>query len=105
LWCTYAGETWQARGDNNFDIFMEQISHHPPVAAFKMKSPLVELFGTAEFGVSIVVNHRGFKQTVKGSRILRFADGDEIEIVDMPTCITKGAFLSAVRFCCTFCGL
>lgn len=70
---------------------MEQISHHPPVAAFTLKSPLVQYIGTAELGISIVVNHRGFKQTVKGSRMLRFADGGEIEIAEMPTCITKGA--------------
>lgn len=88
-----AGETWQAHNKEGFELFLEQISHHPPVAAFKMKSPLVEFAGTAEFGVAIVVAHRGFKQTNKGSRVLRFADGDEIEIVEMPTNLTKGTAL------------
>lgn len=41
------GETWQAtQGDGRCSIFMEQISHHPPISAFEMLGPGVHLTHT-----------------------------------------------------------
>ena len=37
------------------------------------------------------VKHRGFKQMMKGDRIIRFANGDVIDFVQMPAYMTKGA--------------
>lgn len=33
------GETWQASLSDGTTMFMEQISHHPPVSAFHMEGP------------------------------------------------------------------
>lgn len=33
------GETWQAVLSDGTSMFMEQISHHPPVSAFHMEGP------------------------------------------------------------------
>lgn len=33
------GETWQAQLSDGTCMFMEQISHHPPVSAFHMEGP------------------------------------------------------------------
>ncbi len=33
------GETWQASLSDGSQMFMEQISHHPPVTAFNLEGP------------------------------------------------------------------
>jgi hypothetical protein len=33
------GETWQAKLTDGSTMFMEQISHHPPVSAFNIEGP------------------------------------------------------------------
>ena len=33
------GETWEATLDDGATVFLEQISHHPPVSAFQMIGP------------------------------------------------------------------
>ena len=38
------GETWQATLSDGTELFLEQISHHPPISAFQMFGPGVLAF-------------------------------------------------------------
>lgn len=74
------GETWQASLPDGSRIFMEQISHHPPVSAYQIYGAGgAYLFnGTSEPSVS----YRGSAMTTrsKGSRSIRFPDGGEVSV-------------------------
>lgn len=46
------------------------------------------------------VKHRGFKQTMKGDRTIKFAGGDVIDFVQMPAFVTKGARARLIELIC-----
>ncbi|EFJ41509.1 hypothetical protein VOLCADRAFT_121628, partial [Volvox carteri f. nagariensis] len=76
------GETWQASLSDGTTMFMEQISHHPPVSAFHMEGPggAYRFLGLSQPTVSIVVKYYGFKTVAKGFRYVDFPDGTRIEL-------------------------
>lgn len=77
------GETWQAQqAGGGCQIFMEQLSHHPPISAFEMIGPggAYTFTGHSQPDVSFKANT--IKTTAKGYRCLTFADdGTKIDIV------------------------
>ncbi|KXZ54450.1 hypothetical protein GPECTOR_4g1001 [Gonium pectorale] len=76
------GETWQASLSDGTSMYMEQISHHPPVSAFHMEGPggSYRFRGLSQPTVSIVVKYYGFKTVAKGFRYVEFPDGTRIEL-------------------------
>ncbi|KAG2433146.1 hypothetical protein HYH02_012847 [Chlamydomonas schloesseri] len=76
------GETWQAALSDGTTMFMEQISHHPPVSAFHMEGPggSYRFRGLSQPTVSIQVKYYGFKTVAKGFRYVEFRDGTRIEL-------------------------
>jgi hypothetical protein len=74
------GETWQATLSDGTAVFMEQVSHHPPVAAFQLVGPgdVYTLSGISQPAVQYKAN--GIKTLAKGHRSITFADGGRIEI-------------------------
>ncbi|GIL82684.1 hypothetical protein Vretimale_8263 [Volvox reticuliferus] len=76
------GETWQATLSDGTTMFMEQISHHPPVSAFHMEGPggSYRFLGLSQPTVSIVVKYYGFKTVAKGFRYVDFPDRTRIEL-------------------------
>lgn len=51
------GETWQAQLSDGTCMFMEQISHHPPVSAFHMEGPGEASAASAASGVTMWEGH------------------------------------------------
>lgn len=91
------GETWQAGLSDGSRIFLEQISHHPPISAFQLAGPdgLYTFTGLSQPSVSYGTN--AVKTTAKGYRVLDFADGGRIE-VHFPTYYLRGLlYTSAPR--------
>lgn len=76
------GETWQATLSDGSAIFMEQISHHPPITAFHIDGPggCYRLVGLSEPIVTPHVSSYGFKTVAKGYRYVQFRDGSTIEL-------------------------
>ena len=78
------GETFQGKiGD--FNIFLEQISHHPPISSFLIESkkhPEFSSFGNLESVAFTSVN--SIKAFPKGSIVLRFGEDEEIEVFPNP---------------------
>ncbi|KAG2435871.1 hypothetical protein HXX76_007066 [Chlamydomonas incerta] len=76
------GETWQAALSDGTSMFMEQISHHPPVTAIHMEGPggSYRFRGLSQPTVSIQVKYYGFKTVAKGFRYVEFRDGTRIEL-------------------------
>ncbi|KAL4458310.1 hypothetical protein ABPG75_013175 [Micractinium tetrahymenae] len=91
------GETWQAGLSDGSRIFLEQISHHPPISAFQLAGPdgLYTFTGLSQPSVSYGTN--AVKTTAKGYRVLDFADGGRIEM-HFPTYYLRGLlYTSAPR--------
>lgn len=91
------GETWQAGLPDGSRIFLEQISHHPPISAFQLAGPdgLYTFTGLSQPSVSYGTN--AVKTTAKGYRVLDFADGGRVE-VHFPTYYLRGLlYTSAPR--------
>ncbi|WIA29609.1 hypothetical protein OEZ86_012096 [Tetradesmus obliquus] len=75
------GETWQACTASGSSIFVEQVSHHPPVTAFHLQGPsgLFSFQGLSQPEVSFSAG--GLKTNARGYRRITFAsDGAVIEI-------------------------
>mmetsp|Transcript_35594 Transcript_35594/g.79082 ORF Transcript_35594/g.79082 Transcript_35594/m.79082 type:complete len:531 (+) Transcript_35594:289-1881(+) len=89
------GETWEATLPDGSSMFMEQISHHPPVSAFHLEGPgnKYRFVGLSQPNVSLVVKHNGFKTVAKGLRYLEFADGTRIDI-QYPAYVIRGVVYS-----------
>eukprot|EP00877_Chromochloris_zofingiensis_P003387 jgi/Chrzof1/13049/Cz07g18010.t1 len=85
------GETWQAEIDGGIHCYMEQISHHPPVAAYCIEGPggCWRFSGWSQPAVAPVVKWYGIKTMAKGGRRLELQDGTVIDIV-MPSFAIKG---------------
>jgi hypothetical protein len=77
------GETWQASLSDGSRIFMEQISHHPPISAFDLEGPngLYRYHGLSQPSVTILMKAYGIKTVAKGYRRMEFEDGGIIDIV------------------------
>lgn len=89
------GETWQATLSDGTQMFMEQISHHPPVSAFDMVGPggAYKFVGLSQPHVSVLLKVYGFKTVAKGYRYVEFADGGRIDI-HYPYYVIKGVVYS-----------
>lgn len=90
------GETWQAKLSDGTTMFMEQISHHPPVSAFHMEGPggMYRFVGLSQPHVSVMLKVNGFKTVAKGVRYIEFADGSRIDI-HYPFYVIKGVVYSS----------
>lgn len=77
-----AGETWQATLSDGSQIFLEQISHHPPVSAFELCGPngSYVFSGLSQPVVSFGVKNQTVKTVAKGYRAVAFPDGTKISI-------------------------
>mmetsp|Transcript_1426 Transcript_1426/g.4252 ORF Transcript_1426/g.4252 Transcript_1426/m.4252 type:complete len:430 (+) Transcript_1426:162-1451(+) len=89
------GETWQAtQGDGRCSIFMEQISHHPPISAFEMLGPGGAYLFTGHSQPDVSYKANAIKTTAKGYRAIDFrGDGTRIEIV-YPSYYMRGILYS-----------
>ncbi|KAF5838592.1 hypothetical protein DUNSADRAFT_2576 [Dunaliella salina] len=76
------GETWQASMSDGTSVFMEQISHHPPISAYHMEGPghAYKFCGVSQPHVALVLKHYGFKSQAKGFRYIEFPDGSRIDM-------------------------
>eukprot|EP00798_Chlamydomonas_sp_ICE-L_P026418 gene26418-17517_t len=90
------GETWQAAHSDGSQIFMEQISHHPPISAFHIEGPdgLYNFRGLSQPNVSILLKYYGFKTLAKGFRYVEFKDGSRIDIT-YPAYVMRGIVRSS----------
>lgn len=88
------GETWQAAMPGGLQLYMEQISHHPPVSAYQVEGPGWRLEGWSQPAVVPVVKFYGIKTMAKGERHIIFdSDGSTVKMT-MPHFAIKGE-------CCT----
>ena len=83
------GETWQASLPDGTSIFLEQISHHPPISAFQMFGRKNEYYfhGLSQPVVGYKAN--AIKTCAKGYRRIEFADGGAIDMT-FPAYYIKG---------------
>ncbi|WIA33504.1 hypothetical protein OEZ86_006630 [Tetradesmus obliquus] len=88
------GETWQATMPGGLQLFMEQVSHHPPVSAYQLQGPGWALSGWSQPAVVPVVKFYGIKTVAKGARSISFADGSSVEMT-MPHFAIKGVVYAA----------
>lgn len=77
------GETWQATQDGGrCQIYLEQISHHPPISAFELIGPENSYTFTGHSQPDVQYKGSAVKTTAKGYRALQFpGDGTRIEIM------------------------
>ncbi|KAK9825405.1 hypothetical protein WJX81_001449 [Elliptochloris bilobata] len=89
------GETWQAHLDDGTSIFLEQISHHPPVSAFQLIGPgaAFQFNGVSQPEVAYKAN--AIRTTARGVRHVSFPDGQRIE-VSYPYYILRGILATAM---------
>lgn len=92
------GETWQASLPDGTRIYLEQVSHHPPVSAFEMVGPgdLFTFSGLSQPEVQAKLQSNAIKTTAKGYRCVTFRDGGAIQIV-YPTYMLRGAAVACMR--------
>ena len=85
------GETWQAdMPEHGIRLFMEQLSHHPPVSSYQLEGPGWSLSGWSQPAVVPVVKFYGIKTMAKGARKITFhRDGTSVEM-SMPNFAIKG---------------
>ncbi|GBF92151.1 hypothetical protein Rsub_04498 [Raphidocelis subcapitata] len=90
------GETWQAELEGGVTLFMEQVSHHPPVSAYQLVGPngSWRFSGWSQPAVAPVVKFYGIKTLAKGRRRLELPDGTVIELF-MPHYAIKGVVYAA----------
>lgn len=70
------GETYQAQKKDGCKIFLEQTSHHPPIASFFMTGPdkCFEIIGFAET-IAKMTGLNSIKGWREGKSIIKFKDG------------------------------
>ena len=83
------GETWQALLPDGTRIYLEQVSHHPPVSAWEMHGPhgAYIFHGASQPSVSYKAN--AIHTSAGGQRRLLFADGGAVEI-SSPRYVVRG---------------
>ncbi|GFH31221.1 uncharacterized protein HaLaN_30217, partial [Haematococcus lacustris] len=66
------GETWQAELADGSSMFLEQISHHPPITAFNLEGPggAYKFNGLSQPNVSLLLKHSGIRTVAKGYRYI-----------------------------------
>lgn len=72
------GETWQAALHDGTEIFMEQISHHPPISAFQMTGPGAHYTFTGWSRPEVRYKGNAIKTTACGCRSINFPDGSRV---------------------------
>lgn len=86
------GETWQGEAaDGRVKAYVEQISHHPPIAAYTVKGQGFRMTGTMHACVQLSMKWQGFKQIYNSKRRIEFDDGDVVDFQDHPSFIVKSA--------------
>lgn len=88
------GETWEAALPDGSRIYLEQISHHPPISAFQLQGPdgLYSFAGQSQPSVSYKTN--SVKTMAKGYRVIDFRDGGRVE-VHFPSYYLRGLLYTA----------
>ncbi|KAK9792709.1 hypothetical protein WJX73_008944 [Symbiochloris irregularis] len=72
------GETWQASLVDGTNIFIEQISHHPPISAFQMVGPGAMYSFTGWSRPEVKYKGNAIKTAACGRRSVSFPDGTQI---------------------------
>lgn len=85
------GETWQAHMPGGVSLYMEQVSHHPPVSAYQLEGSDWTLSGWSQPAVVPVVRFYGIKTVAKGARRIEYADGSVVEVTTPHFAIKGGA--------------
>lgn len=67
------GETYQAQGQDGAKIFMEQISHHPPISSFLVEHKNYRFEGSMEWAIRAGVQSADVDYL--GTRRVTFPDG------------------------------
>lgn len=90
------GETWQASLEGGISLFMEQVSHHPPVSAYQLVGPggSWKFSGWSQPAVAPVVKFYGIKTLAKGRRRFEMPDGTSLDFY-MPHYAIKGVVYAA----------
>lgn len=81
------GETFEGFLDENTHIFVEHISHHPPISSFYVTNPSFKLYGTYELCGSL--NGNSLNVYPDGLGHIEFPDGEKISY-SMPICEISG---------------
>jgi len=74
------GETWEASLADGTSIFLEQVSHHPPVSAFQMVGAHGRYYFHGIARPSLTYKANAIKTQGKGHRCIEFADGGVVEV-------------------------
>ena len=86
------GETLEGKYSDGTKIFMEHISHHPPISSYLIEGPgstNYKFYGSNEFVGSIKSGGNVLSILFKGSNTVEFPDGDTIVFQNQP-CKVKG---------------
>eukprot|EP00884_Botryococcus_braunii_P015711 jgi/Botrbrau1/2823/Bobra.0125s0032.1 len=75
------GETWQGVMADGSRIYLEQISHHPPISAFELVGPNGEYVFSGLSQPEVSYGANAIKTTAKGFRRVSFPDGTDIEAI------------------------
>lgn len=74
------GETWQASLSDGTCVYMEQISHHPPVSAFQIIGPRHCFYFHGHAQPSVTYKTNAITSYAHGERQLEFLDGTVIDV-------------------------
>ena len=72
------GETFQARGQDGSRIYLEQISHHPPISYMSVEHENYQLTGSMEWVIRAGLQSAEVEYI--GSRDVTFKDGGCIKL-------------------------
>ncbi|KAK9824358.1 hypothetical protein WJX72_009678 [[Myrmecia] bisecta] len=87
------GETFQAATASGTRVYLEQISHHPPIAAYQMMGPGRAWVLTGVSRPEVRYKGNAVKTLVRGARTITFADGTRMEL-NFPSYLLKGILYS-----------
>ncbi|CAG9460107.1 unnamed protein product [Pedinophyceae sp. YPF-701] len=85
------GETFQGELDDGSKIFIEQVSHHPPISVFEYvgKNGRYKFSGSSQPDVKYKTSQNALQTFAHGARVVTFHDGTKIDI-KYPTYYLKG---------------
>jgi Oxysterol-binding protein len=91
------GETLQASYPDGSQIFMEQISHHPPISQFQLFGPsnIYHMYGHHNVSASFGAN--SLRASQKGPNCIEFLDGTRVEF-NMPHVLLSGTMFGERNF-------
>lgn len=90
------GETWQGISDSGLRIYVEQISHHPPISAFEADMPDGSFVFRGLSEPTASFSGKTVKTTAKGKRGVYFRDGSCIDIT-YPAYYLRGVLYGELR--------